>query len=174
MTLILTLQIDEAGQTFYEGLRRRYFPPERNLIGAHVTLFHQLADEERTYEVVSASAQGMSSFRLMNPTARSIGRGVAVFFESERLSALHAELAAAFEAHVTPQDRQRFRPHITVQNKVEPEVARATLALLGEGSVVEAEAVGLTLWRYLGGPWERVRGYPFGESQATDQSRSEP
>ena len=51
-TLILTLQLDAISNAFYEHLRRKYFPPERNLIAAHVTLFHQLPDEPLTHELI--------------------------------------------------------------------------------------------------------------------------
>jgi 2'-5' RNA ligase len=160
--LILALQIDDAAQIFYEDLRRRFFPPERNVIPAHLTLFHKLPDEDRTYDAVRKAAQAVSAFRLTHPVLRSTGRGVAVFFEAEQLRVLHAELAAVFEAQLIPQDRQRFRPHIVVQNKVAPDVARGTLALLEGSSFVEPFAVGITIWRYLGGPWEHVLDVPFG------------
>ena len=162
-TLILTLQLDESAQTFYEDLRRRYFPPERNLIPAHLTLFHQLPDDNSTAETVGSLLQSVEGFPLTSPTARSIGRGVAVFFQSEHLRALHAALSCAFEPDLIPQDRQRFQPHIVVQNKVAPEVARQTLPRLQSIPLLEPHAIGLTLWRYLGGPWERVGDFPFGE-----------
>jgi hypothetical protein len=159
--LILTLQMDEAAQVFYEELRQRFFPPERNLISAHLTLFHLLPDEERTYDAVRDVAEAVAVFRLLKPVLRSTGRGVAVFLESQQLVELHGALAAVFEAALTSQDRQKFRPHIMIQNKVLPEVARATLAMLGESLLVEPLGVGISVWRYLGGPWEIVRHFPF-------------
>ncbi|RXH55617.1 hypothetical protein GRAN_2474 [Granulicella sibirica] len=74
---------------------------------------------------------------------------------------LHATLAAGFQQHLIPQDRQRFQPHIVVQNKVDAETARRTLPEVQAVSLVEPHAVGFTLWRYLGGPWERLSDYPF-------------
>ena len=51
---------------------------------------------------------------------------------------------------------------MTVQNKVDPAVARALHERLLAG--VRADRVrarGLGLWRYLGGPWEPVAELPF-------------
>ncbi len=75
---------------------------------------------------------------------------------------LHGRLAEAFREHLTAQDRQRLQPHVVVQNKVTPAAARELLAELErEFMPREVEAVGLDLWRYLGGPWELARTFPF-------------
>ena len=162
--LIATLQIDEAAQKFYEDLRKRYFPPERNLISAHLTLLHQLPDEDLTYLTLHGAAHAALNFPLLYPTPRSLGRGVAVFFQSEPLLALHSTLALAFQDHLIPQDRQRFQPHIVVQNKVSTELARHTLPQVQATALIEPLATGLTLWRYLSGPWELVHHFPFRDS----------
>ena len=161
--LILTLQLDPQAQAFYDDLRIRHFPPARNLIPAHLTLFHHLPDQASTVEVLRQAAAATPPFPLANPTPRSIGRGVAVFFHSDALAALHVALSQAFQPHLIPQDRQRLRPHIVVQNKVDPEIARRTLPLLQSIPLPEPHAIGLTLWRYLGGPWELLSHMPFVE-----------
>jgi hypothetical protein len=153
--------LDETAQAFYEDLRRRYFPPERNLIPAHLTLFHHLPDEDHVYETLAAEADATAVFSLTEPGMRSIGRGVAVFLQSRVLTALHSRLSSAFDAHLIPQDRQGFRAHIVVQNKVSAEMAQLTLLQLQTAPLIEPLAVGLTLWRYLGGPWEHLRDFPF-------------
>ena len=43
--LILTLRFDERSSAFFDEQRRRYFPPARNFIPAHLTLFHHLPGE---------------------------------------------------------------------------------------------------------------------------------
>ena len=164
--LIRALQIDETARLFYEDLRRRYFPPERNLIPAHLTLFHQLPHDGHTNQTLREVSASTAAFPLTNPAPRSIGRGVAVFFQSERLRALHAALSTGFEADLIPQDRQRFQPHIVVQNKVDPATARQTLPQLQAIPLLEAHAIGLTLWRYLGGPWERLEDFDFCDAEA--------
>ncbi|SNS99414.1 2'-5' RNA ligase superfamily protein [Granulicella rosea] len=163
--LLLTLQIDELAQSFYENLRVRYFPRERNHIPAHLSLFHQLPDEEFTYDAIRELAYATPAFRLTQCIPRSIGHGVAVFLESESLTVLHATLSKVFQASLIAQDRQPFRPHIVVQNKVEAEIARHTLSQLQVASLIEPKGVGLSLWRYLGGPWEHLVDYPFNSGQ---------
>lgn len=92
-----------------------------------------------------------------------LGRGVAFRLESPELAALRRGLAARWAAWLGAQDRQPPRPHVTVQNKVRPEAARALHAELAAGfRPFPVEGRGLLLWRYLGGPWEPVASVPFG------------
>jgi hypothetical protein len=50
-----------------------------------------------------------------------------------------------------------------VQNKVSPEEAKALHGqLLATFSPFDVGGVGLSSWRYLGGPWEPVGTYLFG------------
>lgn len=94
---------------------------------------------------------------------RSLGRGVAFTLESAGVGALRTDLARRWEAWLTPQDRQPFRPHVTVQNKVAPEAARALLAALtADFAPFSVDARGLLLWHYRGGPWEAAGRFPFG------------
>jgi 2'-5' RNA ligase len=61
-----------------------------------------------------------------------------------------------------PQDSQRFQPHVTIQNKVAPDEARALhRRLSAEFQPFTIRGEGLILWRYLGGPWERIRLFRF-------------
>jgi len=92
----------------------------------------------------------------------SLGRGVAYRLASSDLEQLRSELAEAFSPWLTRQDQAPFRPHITVQNKAEPEKARQLLEdlqLAFEPFPIFAE--GLLLWRYLGGPWALVERFQF-------------
>jgi hypothetical protein len=91
-----------------------------------------------------------------------LGRGVAIRLEAPELPALRGRLAAAWAPWLGAQDRQPFRPHVTVQNKVAPAAARELHAALSSGfAPFPVEARGFLLWRYLGGPWERVAAVPF-------------
>jgi hypothetical protein len=159
--LIVTLQIDQAAQAFYEDLRRRYFPAERNQIPAHLSLFHQLPDEALTHQALQQLAKSASAFNITNATPRSIGRGVAIFFDSQPLIELHATLSTAFASHLISQDRQSIRPHIVIQNKVDTTTAQHTLAQLHLTQFINAHATGITVWRYLNGPWEHLADLPF-------------
>ena len=93
---------------------------------------------------------------------RFLGRGVAYTLHSPEVAAVRSRLAAAWQPWLTPQDRQRHAPHVTVQNKVDPAVARALHdRLLADFAPHTAHARGLGLWRYLGGPWEPVAELGF-------------
>lgn len=162
--LILTLALDPATQAWLEALRQAHFPPARNLIPAHVTLFHVLPGTE-IQAVLAGLAEACTIFvpcavRIGPP--RFLGRGVALEVSAPEVVALRARLAEAWDAWLTPQDRQGWRPHATVQNKVAPETARALhAALSAELPPREAVAQGLLLWRYLGGPWEAAGRFGF-------------
>ncbi|MGG8914039.1 2'-5' RNA ligase family protein, partial [Escherichia coli] len=61
-----------------------------------------------------------------------------------------------------PQDRAGWRPHVTVQNKVEPAVAKALQAELERDFLARrVEIVGLATWWYRGGPWEALSRHMF-------------
>ncbi|MDP9097349.1 MAG: 2'-5' RNA ligase family protein [Pseudomonadota bacterium] len=161
--LILTLALADADQTRFDRLRALHFPPERNHLGAHVTLFHHLPGEDigqvsATIERCSQSAP----FPVAVTGLRSLGRGVAFSLASPELARLHRSLAQHFHADLTAQDRQSFRPHVTIQNKVAPADARALLAHLAAAfTPFEVHAVGLHLWHYRGGPWEHAMSVGF-------------
>ena len=162
--LILTLQFDERSFAFFDAQRRRYFPPERNFIPAHLTLFHALPGEhlasiERDIE---AHASRRHPFGLDVTGLQPLGRGVAYALASTELAQLRRDLALHWNDWLKPQDRQNHQPHVTVQNKVHPSAARALLEELSDGfRPFHAEAIGLELWWYRGGPWERVRAFAF-------------
>ena len=162
--LILTLRLDEQSQDRFDRERATYFPPGRTAVGAHVTLFHALpatlrADVEAE---LARLAQQHPPFPVAVTEPFPLGKGVAYRLRSPRLDALHRSLQDRWQAELTPQDRQGFRAHVTVQNKVTPEVARATLAQLRAAYVpADATAQGLQLWRYDGGPWTALTSSDF-------------
>jgi 2'-5' RNA ligase len=166
--LIVTAALAPDLQQRFDRLRREHFPPERNHLAAHVTLFHQLPGEEAD----AVAADLAAAVRRPAPVAevagvRFLGRGVAYDLRAPELDAVRAELARRWRRWLVPQDRARHRPHVTVQNKVAPEVARALHAELAAAFVPEsAPVVALQLWRYLGGPWEPLSCHPFGPGAA--------
>ncbi len=135
-----------------------------------MTLFHALPGErEDAVRADLAAAAERPAFEVSVTGVRFLGRGVAYDLGSAELDRLRAALAGAWAPWLTPQDRQRHRAHVTVQNKVAPEVARALHARLSASFVPGAvTARGLGLWRYLGGPWEAVRAFPFATSGGGD------
>jgi len=162
--LILTVGFDVPSQERFEALRRANFPPHLNRVPAHATLFHHLPGEARAeIEAVLAAIgrdRGPAPVRVAD--LRPLGRGVALRLEAPEVAEIRTELAGRWAGWLGPQDRQPWRPHVTVQNKVTPEVARRTLDDLRAGFAPwDAVAEGLLLWRYLGGPWEALGSFPF-------------
>ncbi|WP_246064011.1 2'-5' RNA ligase family protein [Blastococcus colisei] len=159
----MTLLLDDGAQQFFDWLRTEHFPPERNHLAAHVTLFHALPGER--LEEVSAdigAAAERSPFDVRVTGVRFLGRGVAYALDAPELTVLRDRLAATWGPWLTRQDQQRHSPHVTVQNKVDPAVARALYDRLSADFVPYAvRARGLGLWRYLGGPWALVAESPF-------------
>lgn len=157
--LIVTLQLDPATTEIFDRLRAAYFPPVINHLKAHLTLFHNLPGEEEraVLETLGRAALARMPFEMTVAGLMKLGRGTAFRVESAELLDLRAALAAAFERWLTKQDRQKFRPHVTVQNKVAPHEAAALFDHLSRDfSPFRATAEGLQLWRYEGGPWSPV------------------
>jgi 2'-5' RNA ligase len=161
---ILTLTLDPVSQAGFDALRSAHFPPSRLLVGAHVTLFHALPDDLDVAGAVEAEAARTAPFPVSVTSLRFLGRGVAFALESVRLQQLRTRLRELWAARLTPQDRQTWRPHVTIQNKVEPAVAKALHAALAASFVpYTVTTTGLALWRYRNGPWEPSGLFPFAE-----------
>jgi hypothetical protein len=154
--IIVTALLGRADFAWADGLRRAHFPPERNLIPAHLTLFHHLPP--------SALAEVAARLKRLcagpPPAARLtevmlLGRGVAFRVDSPDLMAMREELAEAFTGLLTPQDQARPGLHITVQNKVSPQEAKTLAAQLrADFRHRPLTIAGLAAWHYRGGPWE--------------------
>ncbi|HEY0027094.1 MAG TPA: 2'-5' RNA ligase family protein [Allosphingosinicella sp.] len=144
-------------------MRRTHFPPERNQVPAHLTLFHHLPPD-----VAPELGSRLAAFAAGPPPRATIasiidlGAGTAYRVDSEELEDIRQELAEALRGLLTPQDQARWRPHITIQNKVEPKDAKRLQAQLRATFEPRPLAIrGLASWRYLGGPWEPVKAYTF-------------
>ena len=161
--LIVTAQLPPEVFAWADGLRRAHFPPERNKIRAHVTLFNSLPpgveDEvRRLLAHHSAAAPPRATIAGLMP----LGGGTAFAIECEALVAIHADLVECLHGVLTAQDGGRRKLHITVQNKVSGAEAKALQSELARDfrprSFVFA---GLELHRYRGGPWEAAGVWPF-------------
>jgi len=162
--LILTLGFDAESFAFLDRMRRRHFPPERNFIPAHLTLFHHLPGEQENE--IAATLTGLAARTAPFPLSVSglcfLGRGMAYEIDASALVALRKELASLWREWLTPQDRQGFRPHVPIQNKVPADAAKAGFAALrADFRPFTATGTGLLLWRYRGGPWEAAGSFPF-------------
>ena len=163
--LILTLGMDDLSQQGFDRRREEHFPKGRNFIPAHLTLFHKLPGdrEAEISQTLNDLCRQQAPFSLTAAGLIFMGRGVGYRLESPTLQDVRERLADEWWPWLGAQDRQGFRPHVTVQNKVPPDEARSLhRSLEATFAPFEVGAEGLRLWRYLGGPWERVRSHGFG------------
>lgn len=162
--LILTAELPPDLHRWATALRRDHFPPERNYLEAHVTLFHALPAlvEQELGEMLLRLAKETAPVAAKLEGAMSLGRGTALKLSSPAMLALRKSIAERFHGMLTAQDIHSPRLHVTIQNKVSPEEARALQATLS-GSIVPRDFTfpGLALFRYRGGPWEAVRRFAF-------------
>jgi hypothetical protein len=161
---VLTLELDGESFAFFDGLRRRHYPPERNLVPAHVTLFHRLPGE-RSREIRALLRQAAATqkpFHLAMGAVKATDRGVIILLHATRLVALRHALAAEWWAWLSDQDRMHFQPHVTIQGGVSAAEARQTQRSVTEASHAPAiRALGLHLWRYREGRWESAELFAF-------------
>lgn len=161
--IIVTATFGDGDNGWLQDLRRTHFPPVRNQVPAHLTLFHHLppgVEGELARRLAAATAASPPDARIAGVI--NLGRGTALRVESEALAAIRADLADAFHGLLTPQDRAPWRPHVTIQNKVEPRMAKALQQQLRAGLEPRPLAIrGLTSWHYLSGPWEEIRSHAF-------------
>ncbi|AWW74385.1 hypothetical protein CD351_08095 [Erythrobacter sp. KY5] len=165
---ILTASIPEPVRGWAEGLRRAHFPPERNHLHAHVTLFHAFAPSLRE-ELLNFVPQVSKEFA--PPEGRitgllDFGKGTAIRLEAPGLLAVRRIIAEHFHGMLTDQDLHEPRPHITIQNKVSKDEARALQAELSPQLDPWIERgwfafPALELHLYEGGPWKEVKRMPF-------------
>lgn len=162
--IIITAEMGKADQAWANVLRRAHYPPERNHLDAHITLFHHLPPSHLA-EIKSRLATLASE--CPPPVARLsevmlLGRGVAYRIDSPELLSIRDELAHQFRGLLIPQDQARPRLHMTVQNKVEPAIAKALHAqLAAEFSPRPFAIYGLAAHYYRGGPWENIARWSF-------------
>ena len=161
--LILTAMLGDAVQERFNHLRRTHFPPERNQLDAHLTLFHRLPGEHEELIVAELrTAADRDALGARVTQVRRWARGVAYVLTSPPLTDLRSRLAREWRPWLSDQDRTKADLHVTVQNKVEPGAAARLHAELAAGfEPHDVPVVGLGLWRYRGGPWELVRRFPF-------------
>lgn len=164
--LVLTLGLEPAAQQWFEEQRRRWFPAGRTQVGAHATLFHALPsrlEQELREELVTLGTLSAPEVAVRPP--RSLGRGVAFDLDCPEVERLRERWRRRWAAHLTRQDDQGLRLHVTVQNKVEAAEARRTLATLErDHRPWTCRASGVRLWRYDGGPWTHLADGDFDDA----------
>jgi 2'-5' RNA ligase len=161
--LVVTLVVDQPAADRFDAVRSALFPTGRTAVGAHVTLFHAVPGQLR--DTVLGDVRTVCerpAFPVRVRSVDSLGRGAAFGLSSPELDDVHRTLQRSWWDSLTPQDRQGFRPHVTVQNKVSPDDARRTVQRLrATFEPYDVTAEGLAVWRYVGGPWEPVQTISF-------------
>jgi hypothetical protein len=161
---ILTAELPGDIFAWADGLRRAHFPPERNHLAAHVTLFHAFAPSLR--EELRGMAAGLTA-EFAAPEAvidglMNLGGGTAIRLRSPSMTALRERIAERFHDALTAQDRGGKVLHITVQNKVTPQAARALQAELAPRLPQRRFAfTGLGLHIYRGPHWDAAGTWSF-------------
>ena len=161
--LIVTALFGPGDDGWIQQLRRAHYPADRNRVPAHLTLFRHLPPSlagELSSRLAAAAA--VAPPRAEVTGIIDLGEGTALRVDSRDLEEIRADLADAFHGLLMPQDLAPWRPHITIQNKVEPREARRLQQQLRATFERRPLAVrALATWRYLDGPWEKVRDYSF-------------
>src|SRR6266545_1850770 len=140
--LIVTAELAPQDFAWLDGLRRRHYPAEQNRVPAHLTMFHALppsAEAEvraRLAELAKRRAPATRIEGLMD-----LGGGVAFRVVSPDLDRIREDLAHDLHGLLGAQDVGGWRPHVTIQNKVAPKVARALIASLERGFVPRPLAI---------------------------------
>ena len=162
--LIVTAELPADLQAWANALRRAHYPPERNQVDAHVTLFHALPPscEDELHGLFAAAARGHAPASARLEGVMSLGNGTALRIESPAMTALRRDMAGRLHGLLTAQDQAEPRLHVTVQNKVSPREAKALQhELSAKITAREFRFAGLALHRYRGGPWEALKRWSF-------------
>jgi hypothetical protein len=154
--IIVTAVLGAEDQAWLDRQRTAHFPAERNVLPAHLTMFHHLPpslEGEVRQRLGDLAREGRPAAMIAGLI--SLGRGVAYRIESEELEDRRDYLAELWAGLLSPQDRAAWRPHVTIQNKVEPLVARTLLTQLQRDFRPRPLVIaGFAAWWYRGGPWE--------------------
>jgi hypothetical protein len=162
--IIMTAGLAPPDFAWADAQRRKYFPPERNIIAAHLTLFHHLPPgyfAEIKHTLTETTTHNPP------PTAQidrllHLGRGAAYHVYSPELQAMRSALMERFSGLLTAQDKQLARLHITIQNKVSPSASKALFEELSVDFVPRTlHITALELHEYCDGPWLALGRWPF-------------
>lgn len=162
--IIITAEMGKADKGWANAVRRAHYPADCNVVGAHITLFHHLppsylAEIKSRLAAIAAACRPPDAFLT---EVMLLGNGVAYRIDSPELLSIRDELADAFHGLLTPQDMARPRLHITVQNKVEPPVAKALhAALTATFRPRPLRISGLAAHHYMSGPWQDIGQWSF-------------
>jgi len=161
---IVTAELPRDVLAWADALRRAHFPPERNHLAAHVTLFHAFAPSlrEELRRMLGSVAAKFAPPPATVEGLMDLGGGTALAIRSPGMLAIRQSIADHFHGSLTAQDKHPPRLHITIQNKVPRETATALQRKLApslESRRFIFPALGLHL--YLGPHWETLSTWPL-------------
>ncbi len=167
---IVTGELPADVLAWADALRRAHYPPERNKLAAHVTLFHSLAPSlrEDLHRVLGRFAAEFAPPKARIDGLMDLGTGTALLVRCPGLLAVREAIAEHFHGALTAQDSHQPRLHITVQNKVERLAARVLQAELNASLTPRQFAfTGLGLHLYRDTHWEALGLWRFrGKAEA--------
>ena len=166
---IVTAELPGDVLAWADGLRRAHYPPERNKLAAHVTLFHSFAPSlrEELPRVLARLAGEYARPPAQIDGLMPLGTGTALAIRSPAMLAIRKHIAEMFHGALTAQDSHAPRLHITVQNKVAPKEAKALQRELS--AVLEPRSfafAGLGLHLYCETHWDSVGNWSFRGKQS--------
>lgn len=162
--LILTFRLDSGSQALLDEWRASYFPPSRNYLKAHLTIYHQLPGQklvsiqEALQRVVANEKPTDLHFDGLKHHQGFVG----ITLSAPGVVGIKERLDLEFKDVLRAQDRQGYRPHITVTNLGSPGDAKRCYDQLSKMFIPWTGcAVGLDLYHYHGGPWEHAATFLF-------------
>ncbi|GGO93815.1 2'-5' RNA ligase family protein [Stakelama pacifica] len=162
--IIVTALFADEDHAWFDKQRKAFFPPERNHLDAHLTMFHHLPPTllPELKQRLAAATRGIPPPQARIAGLIDLGGGTAYRIESGELEAIRESLGEAFAPMLTPQDAGGWRPHVTVQNKVARKDAVALKQRLeAEFHSCTVPIAGLASFYYRGGPWEAISRHMF-------------
>jgi len=149
--LILTAELGPADLAWLDRLRRTYYPAERNQLPAHLTMFHALPPSaEGELRARLSHLADSATPKSMIAGLMDLGGGVAFRVVSPELDHIRDELSHDLRGLLGAQDAGGWRPHVTIQNKVQPKAARALLRIwsvtFGRGRSQSAVLACTVIW----------------------------
>jgi hypothetical protein len=157
--LIVLAVLPDAALARLDALRRAHYPPERNRVPAHCTLFHAIPGmiAAELVDVLAVMAASNPPPRARIDRIIDLDGGTALGVTSPDLLDLRGGLADRFHGLLSGVDAVPPRLHVTIQNKVERRTAhQLQAALRSTWKPLEITIPALAVHRVVDGTWIHV------------------
>src|SRR4051812_42185542 len=126
--LIVTAEIAPPDFAWLNDLRCRFYPPERNQVPAHLTMFRAIVPSaELELRQILRTIETLRAPRAWIAGVMDLGGAVALRVTSDELDAIRHDIAERLHGLLTAQDFAGWSAHVTIQNKVAPKDARSLI-----------------------------------------------